>query len=370
MENTNNIIVVGGSNGEYILELLDNFELGQKHLVTSQQLIGGGGVNYTLRLINMGYSVLPIFPLGKDEIGKNIQHILLANTQKILKNSKIIKFIAAPEFLHGKIRTQMSTIIIHGEGRSIFTEKPQGLETFLEFIQESIENINKLVLQQISALVIGDIYADNHQFYPENAGKCTQYLIDLFEKKVLIYANPGKSQIYLGYNFWREYLQKVSILQLNIIELKILFQNNSKSLIEIIETLIKDKINTIITLDKFGLIAIYAKAPKKLIFAHPLPVSQVKDTTGAGDALGAGIVAQLHTLGEFSWEEFKGAIAKARIWSAYACTQLGGGANCPNSEQLQKFKQEILPDHDENRGIEIYTLESMKTIIQLLDKIY
>lgn len=359
--NNSYILVVGGGNGEYLLELLDTFEIGQKNLVKSQRLIGGGGVNYTLRLLNMGYPVFPILPLGDDELGKSIQQVLIGESQNFLKNPEVSSYLASPWFLDPNIRTQLSTIVIRGDSRTIFTEQPQGVETF----KEHIERLIKHLVKPVQGVVICDIHADNRDIYPENQGKCTQYLINYFQGRTFLYANLGKSQINLGYSFWQKFLSKLSILQLNIKELKILFKDVAQSLGVILDILIKDKINALITLDKFGVIGVYWQESTKIIFAHPLRLNEVKDTTGAGDAFGAGIVSQLYTKSGFEWLDFYRAIAEARLWSAYACTQLGGGANCPNPEQLkQRFSQST------EEGMEVHSRDSIQTILELIDKFY
>ncbi|ELR99897.1 carbohydrate kinase family protein [Gloeocapsa sp. PCC 73106] len=362
MENLACILVVGGANGEYLLELLENFEVGQKNLVDTQNLIGGGGVNYTLRLLNMGYPALPILPLGDDELGKKIQTELVIESQKVLRKTEVKDFISSPLFLDSQITTQLSTIAIQGDSRTIFTEKPLGVETFKEHIEKQLNSVVKPLL--IECIVICDIHADNGDLYPDNQGKCTEYLINSFQDNAFIYANFGRSQINLGYQFWQPMLAKLSILQLNIKELKTLFGADYQSLALTVETLIKDKINALITLDKFGSIGVYWREPTRIIFAHPYPLNEVRDTTGAGDAFGAGIVSQLYTKRNFSWLDFYDAIAEARVWSAYACTQLGGGANCPNPEELYQM---FTPN---NLGMEVRNQDSIRTILDLLDKIY
>ena len=370
MNNLPYILIIGNGNGEYLLELLHKFERGQKHLVKSQRLIGGGGLNYTLRLLNMGYPVLPILPLGQDELGKKIQQELRQESQKFFPDSVVTQYLNSPDFLSSRITSLLSTIIIDEEGRSIFTEQPQGSSEFLTHIRQIIEVNLFSIIPEIKGLVIGDIHADNYQLYPERAGKCTSYLLNYFDNKVFIYANLGKSQINLGYDYWQKLLPKISLLQLNIKELQILFESKPKSLINMLETLRDDQINAVITLDKFGSIGLYWREPTKIIFAKPLPVKQVRDTTGAGDAFGAGIVSQLYQKLDFTWSDFFRAIAQARVWAAYACTQLGGGANCPNPEQLQRFQEETIGENSLEMGMEIHTLDSLGTILELLDKIY
>jgi hypothetical protein len=76
---TDSILVVGGGNGEYILELDGDLEIGQKNLAHSRSLIGGGGINQTLRLLKAGYSPLPILPLTISPgfmVDKFLEHLL------------------------------------------------------------------------------------------------------------------------------------------------------------------------------------------------------------------------------------------------------------------------------------------------------
>ncbi len=73
------ILVVGGGNSEEILILNSELDIGEKHKVETESLIGGSGVNYVMRLLTHGYDVFPILPIGKDAIGKEIRKNIFKN---------------------------------------------------------------------------------------------------------------------------------------------------------------------------------------------------------------------------------------------------------------------------------------------------
>ena len=82
------------------------------------------------------------------------------------------------------------------------------------------------------------------------------------------------------------------------------------------------------------------------------------DSTGAGDAFGAGLVSyfidkitelekskgriskkdwvQITTIGNFV-----DAIERARHWAAYCCTTLGAANDCPDQNELERFRSTL-----------------------------
>ena len=96
---TDCILVVGGGNGEYILELDRDLEIGQKNLAHSRSLIGGGVINQTLRLLKAGYSPLTILPLGHDLLGQKIHRELLQEYQLSSLGKQVLDYISNDNFL-------------------------------------------------------------------------------------------------------------------------------------------------------------------------------------------------------------------------------------------------------------------------------
>ncbi|MGF1493308.1 MAG: hypothetical protein ACFBSC_12805 [Microcoleaceae cyanobacterium] len=77
------VLVIGGANGEYLIKPEKKIVLGEKHVAGTNSLIGGSGINYSLRLLKAGFWALPILPLGQDSLGEWIQAQLLAETEAL-----------------------------------------------------------------------------------------------------------------------------------------------------------------------------------------------------------------------------------------------------------------------------------------------
>ncbi len=90
------------------------------------------------------------------------------------------------------------------------------------------------------------------------------------------------------------------------------------------------------------------------------------DSTGAGDAFGAGLVSHLSSA-DLSLEGFKQGIDRARVWAAYACCHVGGAANCPTSEELRVFQERMLAVSEE---VLVLDRQSIKPILGILERIY
>jgi sugar/nucleoside kinase (ribokinase family) len=364
------ILLVGGCNGEYILELPQGLEIGQKNLVESRWLIGGGGVNQTLRLLQAGFLPIPILPIGRDQLGLRIQKELLTAYQEGATSNQLQAHLSSEVWLIPHLQTRLSTIAIHQGERTIFVEKLRGLEYFYTHLETQLQQLAPEITAQIRAIAIGDIQADDPQQNPSQAGWCSRLLIDSFQGKALIFMNPGKSQLHLDSSFWQEALGKIDLLQLNILEARQLFQvatqtQKKPSLEAIINWLRELKINAAITCDRFGVLGLRAHQPEGIIFAPPVNLAHTVDTTGAGDAFGAALVAHLRR--GFTGEDFAHALEEARLWAGYACGYLGGAANCPSQQDLEAFRKKVLPQSEK---VTILDNLAMKPIVALLERIY
>jgi sugar/nucleoside kinase (ribokinase family) len=97
----------------------------------------------------------------------------------------------------------------------------------------------------------------------------------------------------------------------------------------------------VITLNKFGAIGMYRGDTDRMIIAPPMPVIDLVDPTGAGDAFASGIVGRLGGNKSFSFDALVSAIQTGRLWASYACTTLGASYGCPTGDQLQRFNRTI-----------------------------
>ena len=365
------ILTVGGGNREYTLKLSTEFEIGRKHIAESKSLLGGSGVNYTLRLLHTGYPVIPIISIGQDDVGREIQDSIVSAARYTKREHEISAFVGNTDtFFVPDATTARSTILVGDDKRTIVSEGTSKVDNFFQHLNSQIESLPSDISSQIRAVMIGHIRADRKGIDPVGPGRCTSYLIDRFSNQVLLFANFGDSQIRLGYDFWRERIHKLSVLQMNLDEMKLLFTKNGRkpSLTEIVDYLIKDRLTAIITLDKFGAICTFKESPDNVIIAWPFQLNEVVDATGAGDAFGAGLVSQLMQEKDLTFGHLFNAINEARFWAAYACCHLGGSAECPTSEQLWAFRKKLSTAG--HRSVQIKDKEAMKDFFHVLDQVY
>ncbi len=359
------IAVIGGANIEYIVKSKSDIVKGSKNLVDIEELYGGSGLNYALRLLAYGASVYPLVYIGDDSCGRNIQKTLLKYCDPL---SLVHKFISSENFFIKELTTIRSIIVTHGQHRTILTEDKNNQNFFFLFLKSQI-----LRLDNISTVVIGHIHNDKAELNQDSLSLSTIFAIKYFsDEKRVIYCNFGSAQIEYGYEFWKEHLKSIDFLQLNIYEAKHFFKCDKKSpsLLFIIDSLISLGISGVITLDKFGSIG-FMKGKKRTIFmARPIELGEeFVDSTGAGDAYCSGMVSSLNGNKNFDEDDFSEAMEIARSWAVYACKSYGGANSCPSFNVMDKFHKkvnsgnEVLQYHDD-RMIDIITLIDSTFMVQ------
>ena len=357
-----NIAVIGGANIEYIIKSKTNVIQGSKNYVEIEELYGGSGLNYALRLLSSGKCVSPMLYVGEDSIGFDIQNHLLKNCKN---NSPSFLYIKQDSFFIKGIKTLRSMIIVEGIHRTILAQDQNKENLFLSFLKKRI-----LQTPEISSVVIGHIHNDCSAVNEKTATLSTGFVIDYFSaKKKLIYCNFGSSQIEYGFSFWKDKLKSVDILQLNIHEAKSFFTDNDKgaSLLEIISSLSSLGISGIITLDKFGAIGFMKDLSGTIFIARPVELGdEFVDSTGAGDAFCAGMVSVLDGNRDFTLKDYKNAMQIARSWAVYACKSYGGANNCPSFETIDAFHKKI----NEGNEVLMYSGNRMIDIISLIDSTF
>ena len=178
------------------------------------------------------------------------------------------------------------------------------------------------------------------------------------------------------------------MFQLALDEVREFFALDSSinSLRDMIEWFQNHEITAVITMDKVGAIATLGNGEHGVIFARPYDLGgRLLDTTGAGDAFGAGLVSyfidkiieleksknivskkdlsQITTIGNF-----EDGIERARHWAAYCCTTLGGASGCPTQKDLERFKSTL--GGQVSALVKRGSLNDFDDVLWFIDKLY
>jgi sugar/nucleoside kinase (ribokinase family) len=388
------ILVVGSGNAETVLDLNTELVLGQKHNVKRVELYGGSGVNYALRLTRYdGTRVLPILSIGADVIGISIRNALLDAMASTIGQEveeariKVFDFVADTDFFCQGLTTPQSTVVTVQDKHTIFREEMRGAEHFRAFAERRLDEVRAMegAAVYIGAVMIGHIYADRPGLSPGYEGWITRTLIDRYRDRAILFANFGESQYCLGSAFWEDTLPTLTVFQLSIQEAREFFGGcrlNGKpsggarpSLIEMVRWFQERRITAVITLDRFGAVASY-RDHEGVFFAPAFDLDAFEDSTGAGDAFGAGLVHTLCHLaparagGEVSDDAFGAALRRARMWAAHACTTRGAASHCPSRQELDAFEEGLWQNGQDPNGIDCRDLASWEGIFRILDKAY
>jgi sugar/nucleoside kinase (ribokinase family) len=305
--------------------------------------------------------------VGKDLNGQLIRdEILDAAIQKGLP-LEITQFIESDEFFIPGGRTPKTTVLVHRERRTIFSEVFSGSQATERHIHKRLKRLNRLLAGRHGSVMIGHITFDADKHRP---GLITKMVIDAFHDKFLMFANFGNCQLDHGIDFWQADLKRIDLLQLNFEEIKKIFRqgNQFKSLHEIILWLRDHSITAVITLSKFGAIGNYKDGQDGLILAGPLDMGKIVDPTGAGDAFAAGMIRRLRGKKDFKFQNFLSAIAEGRLWASYACTTVGACRDCPSRSRLNKYSQEN--EGLSQRHLEITEPANSEQMMNLIEKAY
>jgi sugar/nucleoside kinase (ribokinase family) len=395
VNDSRDILVVGSGNAETVLDLNTELVLGQKHNVKRVELYGGSGVNYALRLTRYdGTRVLPILSIGADAIGISIRNALLDAMASTLGQEveeariKVFDFVADPDFFCQGLATPRSTIVTVQDKRTIFREEMRGAEHFCAFAERRLDKVQAMDRGsvRIGAVMIGHIFADRLGLSPGREGSITKTVIDRYRDKAILFANFGESQYCLGATFWEDTLPALTAFQLSIQEAREFFGGcrldgkpsggARPSLVEMARWFQERRITAVITLDRFGAVATY-RDHEGVFFAPAFDLDRFEDSTGAGDAFGAGLVHTLCHLapgcagGEVSHKAFGAALRQARMWAAHACTTRGATSHCPTRQELDAFEEHLrLNGQDPADGIDCRDLASWEGIFRILDRAY
>jgi hypothetical protein len=168
------ILVVGSGNAEFIINLETEFVLDRKYAVNYVDLLGGSGVNYSLRFLDVGIPVFPVLSIGKDGFGEKIRERIFNASQTALHSGKNLSFIASDKFFSEKISTPRTTIIVEKDQRTVFAEMVRDCESFKEHLLNGVYEFENNFAPLKKSMIIGHIHADNPDVNKNNPGECTK----------------------------------------------------------------------------------------------------------------------------------------------------------------------------------------------------
>ncbi len=359
------IITIGSANAESIFKCEDDVILGTKHDSELENLYGGSGVNFAMRLLAAGRLAIPILPIGNDEVGRSILEAIGNAVETIRTPVPIRNFLNNNRFFNSKIKTPTSGILISGSKRTIFKQKLEGAEYFHEHLLMQLDDIEEVFNNELGPIMIGHIQSDSVD------GISTKKIINRYHNRSLIYTVFGNSQIKHGLQFWENegVFSNIDIFQLNMEEAKRFFvtENRSMTSEETLEWCRERELTAVLTLDKFGAIGTFRDF-ECVYVAYPLiNENEVVDSTGAGDAFAAGMVSYLADKREFDDADFNKAMQQGRIWASCACKYVGGTGKQP-AQELNQFIRDN-PGYD-RKTVEVKEIKHAQEILKFIDLIY
>jgi sugar/nucleoside kinase (ribokinase family) len=286
------VIAVGSASGERVLKVeAGQFRLGAKHSVPPQRVLAGGsGVNSACRLLAMGVDVFPVLPVAHDSAGRAVVRALDSAARRGGRSVNYEGF-----YLEGDgAGTPFTTIMAVGAQRTVLNEFPAGIvRQFVRHCAARLEVLERAGGAPPHALIIGHIHADRETAQGGQSGGITQSLIERFSNEgVPVFANFGRAQYGLGTTRWEPYLDRLACFQLDIDEMRAFCADAGVWSLEAVLAWFRPRCTVAVTTERMGAVA-QLKGSEQVILAWPydLQPEDVVDTTGAGDAFGAGIVA-------------------------------------------------------------------------------
>ena len=219
--------------------------------------------------------------------------------------------------------------------------------------------------------MISHLQSDGQHLNPEHPGSCTRFILERFGTQAITLVNFGMSQLQLGFDFWKRQgvFRHIDVLQFNLREAKLFFSDNldaRRPLPSIVDTLRREHLTAIITLDRFGALGVHRALTDSVIIAWPAVEGfDVKDPTGAGDAFAAGVMSYLCEHDRVTPGAFQSAIEIGRIWAGRACSSMGAVGECPSQVDLREFTRSL--EIDRRRATEVRIPHHAREIISLLD---
>jgi|GEM_PF-2240784 len=332
-----NVIVIGSGNLEFLLRPEDSsVVLGSKHRVTRDCYVGGSGVNISRRLLSRGIGVLPVLSIGDDDAGHQILHSLASAAREGGIDELVQPIWSEHQLVNPAVQTPTSAILVHSNQRTIFQQRLGTAAGYLAALESRFDQGIGSSLG-CDAVVLGHVPAG--QDGDESAGATVKRLIEKIPSDVWSYVVLGGSQLRLGWEYWKDHLcEPIDVLQLNLKEAQRFFApgNLTAGLSEVLDIARSTGMSVVLTLDRFGAIAIKPDDPGLWMVWPVIRNRDVQDATGAGDAFAAGAVAQLVECSELSVDDYTRMLQGASHWAGAACATMGGSGSEPGAE-LQQF---------------------------------
>jgi len=355
------VVTVGGANVEHGYTLPGDFEADAKYSTPPQpRLAGGSSVNHACRLLAMGVGVYSILPLAKAD---PLSDVILEAFEEAARTGSA-SFERKGLSIRGKgLVTPYTTIIRQGASRAVLNEfAPALMEAFPDHVER---HLTRLAARKTRphAILIGHIHADRKRASRSEVGFggaiTERILTDSALRDVPKVVNFGSAQFKQGARRWERLLKDhVDVFQLDIGEVRRFCRDAAlpDASLKSILGWFRERCTVVVSLERFGAIGQRAGSDRP-VAAWPFLIDEVVDSTGAGDAMGAGLVASLAVDGfdraadEPDDERLSAALAFGRACAAHACTTVGGAAACPGLDALSAFERKgVVPGA--NRGLQ------------------
>ena len=343
------VATIGGANVEHGYTLPREFEADAKYSVAPQpRQAGGSAVNHACRLLALGVGVHPVLPLAKADPLSGVIVDALEEAAAI-GGSEIQR---TDLFVRGSgLVTPYTTIIRQGASRAVLNEfSPDLMSAFEAHVERHLRRLAS-PRNRPDVVVVGHVHADRRRKSRNEvgfAGGITERVLAAPELRgIPKVVNFGRAQFKLGTKRWERILRdQVDVFQLDIGEVRRFCRDADlpdDSLASILGWF-RERCTVVVSLERFGAIG-QSVGSDRPIAAWPYLIDDVADSTGAGDAMGAGLVASL-ALDGFALEDGDGpesplalALAAGRACAAHACTTIGGAAECPDLDRLVAFEK-------------------------------
>ena len=345
------VLTVGGASVEHGYSIDGELDLNAKYSMEPQpRLAGGSAVNHACRLLAMGIRVHPILPLAKTDPLSATIVAALDESERTGDSSYRRKQL---QIRGAGLSTPYTTILRQGSARAALNEfSPELMRRFRDHGRNHLDDL-ATSRGTIDVAMIGHIHADRIGSRTGRIGFegaiTERFLTSPRLATARKFVNFGSAQFRQGTRRWERLLRDhVTVFQLDIGEIRTFCQDAEieNTSLESILGWFRDRCTVVITLERFGAIG-QLRGSREPVAAWPYLLDAIEDSTGAGDALGAGIVAHMiaqpfddeATPRETRVARFADALAFGRVCGAYACTTLGGANACPTLEELARFER-------------------------------